>query len=459
MKISHLIIGLVCLVCIFFLGQAIAVLPFKIMLILVIGLVFAVLTIINPEIGLYLLVLVVPFAQQVTLGKIALGRVDVGTDDVFIIFIMLSWLVGLARRKEPLVLKTSLNWPIMAFFAISALSFLGGYTKFGQGVILMGFMHLFKFYEYVIVYFVVVSTIKNLEQIKKFLWVCSIVVGFIAFLHFYAMISTGHFSLSGPSVSDYMYIRIMYSFDNNACLGVYYAFFLSIILAMILNTPASGNKPPLVLFALILSFALFNTFSRSAYLGLVVSFLIISILREKRLSLIVLLLIIFSPIYMQSAILERITFTLQSVRPLVLDASSAMRITLWKQAFELFLSSPLIGTGYWTSRFILGEAHSQYFTILAETGIIGFSIFCWLIIRMLKNSIMLMKKADTDFLKSLGLGYLAGFSAILTTCFFGETLGGFRVVGSLWIVTGLITSANRLLSEKSKNSTVDIEST
>ena len=32
--------------------------------------------------------------------------------------ILLSWLAGLARRKEPVFLRTSLNWPIVAFFTV-----------------------------------------------------------------------------------------------------------------------------------------------------------------------------------------------------------------------------------------------------------------------------------------------------------------------------------------------------
>ena len=56
--------------------------------------------------------------------------------------------------------------------------------------------------------------------------------------------------------------------------------------------------------------------------------------------------------------------------------------------------------------------------------------------------------ADEYFLKALGLGYMAGLAGILATCFFSETLEAFRMIGPLWFVTGLITGANRLLSEK-----------
>ena len=456
MKISHLILGLLCFVALFFIGHAIATLPIKIILVLIIGLICSILTIMNLEIGLYLLIFVIPFTQQITIAKYGTIPVDIGTDDVLIIFIILSWLANLARRKEPIFLKTSLNWPIIAFFTAAVFSFIGAYRMFGTGPVLIGFLHLFKFFEYVAIYFIVVSAIRNFDQIKKFLLMCFIVVGFVTIIQFGSMIKWGQFSLSIPAPSSYLYMQTMYSFTSNAILGAYYSFFLAILLAIIISTSGSRGKMPLILFGTMLSFALFNTFSRSAYLGIVMGFFVLAMVKEKRLFLLVLLLIVFSPVYMQSAVLERITLTIQSLHPtLRFDPSASVRLSIWKKGLQVFLNNPIFGTGYWTTRWVLrAEAHSQYVAILIDTGIVGFSVFCWLIIRMFRNAIVLIKKANTDFLNALGVGYIAGFAAILTTCFFSDTLEAFRVIGPLWFVTGLITSANRLLSKKTEQTEI-----
>ena len=174
----------------------------------------------------------------------------------------------------------------------------------------------------------------------------------------------------------------------------------------------------------------------------------------------VLLFVFLSPIYMQSAVFERITLTVQTIKPttIVFDESSAIRLELWQRGLKVFFDNFIIGTGYWTTRWALGgyEAHSQYLALLIETGIIGFSVFCWLVVRMFKNALNLLRKTKSDFLKSVGIGYAAGLTAILITCFFSETLESFRLVGPLWFVTGLITSANRLLSKEKED--VDIDS-
>lgn len=459
MKISSLILGLLCFFLLFFIGYAIVTLPFKITLILVIGFILSVLTVFNLEIGLYLLIFVVPFTQQLSLGRLAFVPIDTGTDDALIIFIILSWLAGIARRKEPLFLKTPLNWPIVTFFSVAVFSLIGASTRFSQGVVIIGFLHLLKFFEYVAIYFIVVSTIKNEDQIKKFLIMCFVVVGFIALIQFGAILRWGHFSLSGEApTNNLFYNQTMEVFTSNAILGVFYSFFLSILLSILLDTPVSKGKVPLIFFAAIISFALFNTFSRSAYLGLMGSFLVMGLLKEKRFFLIVLLFIFLSPIYMQSAVLERITLTVHTIKStIVFDESSAIRLELWQKGFKVFFDNIIIGTGYWTTRYVLGgyEAHSQYVALLVETGIIGFSIFCWLVVRMFKNALNLLRKTNSVFLKSVGIGYAAGLSAILITCFFSESLEAFRMVGPLWFVTGLITSANRLLSKEKEEVDID----
>ena len=284
-----------------------------------------------------------------------------------------------------------------------------------------------------------------------------LVTGIIVIVQFSAIIRWGYFTLRTPPPG-FLYVQTVHAFMTNAVMGAYYAFFLSILLAFILNMPVTKDRIRLTLLAVIFSFALFNTFSRSAYVGIVVSFLVLAMLKEKRLFLIILLLLVFSPIYMETAVLERITFTIRSLRPVILDPSALARLIVWKKGIQVFFNNAIFGTGYWTARWaIRAEAHSQYLAILVETGIVGFSVFCWLIIRMFKNAIILLKKADTDFLKALGLGYIAGLSAILTTCFFTETLEAFRLLGPLWFVTGLVTVANRLLSEKAEK--LDIDST
>lgn len=455
MKAFRLILVLFYFTILFFLGRSVTIIPFRLTLALVLGFISSFLSLINLEIGLMLLIFVVPFTQQLPIGFVGpfQGPIDIGTDDILIFFVIFSWLLFLIKSKKPFFPRSSLNWPVFAFFTAAMLSFIGADARFGEDAVLIEFMHLLKFFEYVAVYFIVITAINNIDQIKKFLLMFFMVVGFIVIVQFVSMLKWGGFTTYSVD-----YLKNMYGFYSNATMGAYYCFFLSMLLVLVLDMPASIGKLLLILFIAIFSLALFTTYARSAYLGIFVSILVIAIFKEKKFFIIILLFIVLSPILMRP-VLGRITYTVhRDSAGMALDESSEIRLYLWRKSWGTFLNNPIFGTGFWSTRYTLGtEAHSQYLAILGETGIVGFSTFCWMFIAMFRNSIVLIKKANTYFLKNLGIGYLAGLSAILITCFFSETLEAFQIVGPLWFVTGLIVSANRLSSEK--NEKIDIDAT
>jgi O-antigen ligase len=461
MKISRLILSLLGICALFYIGQFICTQPFKIIIFLVVGFILAILSLVSTKFGLFFLIFVIAFTQQLSLANIEFSYVQVGTDDFLILFIIFSWICGLIRRKEPFFLKTSLNWPLAAFFAASIFPYIGTAINmnvsqpYGIGFMLISILHLFKLYEYVFVYFIVISVIKNLEEVKKYIFMFFIVVGILVIIQIVAMIVLG---ATGTPTGRLMHISVMHAISSNAILGAYYDLLLFIIIAVLLDTAFSKTKVFLILLSIMISFALFNTYSRSAYLGLIAGFLILGRLKEKRLFLVVLLFLALAPVYMQPAVFDRIALTVRTVKPtVVLDESSTIRLFLWKRAIQLFLTSPIFGRGYWTARYAMGgtEAHNQYLSILLDTGLIGFSIFCWLIIRMYNNAIVLKKNANTPFLKSLGVGYIAGLSAVLVGCFFSENLESFNLTGPLWFITALIVSANRLLLQKKEKLEID----
>jgi O-antigen ligase len=458
---QRIIFGFIGFAILIFVGSIIPSLTLKTTIIAVVAFIIAVSVLVDLKTGLLLLVFGIPYTQQLNMGRLAGCPIDVGTDDLIIIIIIFSWLATIARRKEPHFLKTPLNWSIGAFFTAAMFSFIGSGIRFGFNNIVIGILHLFKFFEYVMIYFIVVSAIENIEEVKKFLKMFFAVTGVVVVTQIIAVIVYGTSSLSPPYVGrdNLAYFHSMYSFVSNSILGAYYLFFLSILLAILIDAPFFKGKVPLVIFAIAMSFGLFNTYSRSAYVGFVASFLILTRFKSNRLLLILLFLVLFTPVYFQSAILERITFTVQSVGPngVVLDESSAIRLVLWKQAIQAFLKAPIFGMGYWTTRYALGgyEAHNQFLALLVETGVVGFSIFCWLLVKMYKNALALFRKAEDFVIKGLAVGYIAGLSGILVTCFFGETLEAFRMIGPLWFVTALITCANRFLDDKEVSAEID----
>lgn len=428
-------------------GQAVATAKPQFILVVIVGLVLSVLTIMNLEWGLYILILVLPFTVQYHLGK----AIQTGTDDLILLFLIFSWLANRARTKEPIVVATPLNWPFISFFVVGMISLIGLTSRFPQDVVVLGALHLLKFFEYVFIYFIVVSCIKELPQVRKFTIAFLINLGVVAAIQIVQSITGGGLA-SGIFFAKSTVVRYGVStFESNAILGAFYCFALSIVIGLIVTIRSLRMKVVLMIFSVVISFALFNTFARSAYVGIIVGIFVIAVLKEKRLFILFLALLIISPILMQPAVSERITMTLQQVNPTVkLDPSAQIRLTLWRQTFKVFMENPIFGVGWWGIRFILGtEAHSQFWAYLSEVGIVGFGIFLWLMARIFKISLWVENNAPDNFTEGLSLGYAAGLAGILATCLFSETLEAFRMLGPLWFMTGLIASVrNILLNQK-----------
>jgi O-antigen ligase len=68
------------------------------------------------------------------------------------------------------------------------------------------------------------------------------------------------------------------------------------------------------------------------------------------------------------------------------------RFTLWEQALAVFQAHPLLGSGSGTLNTLIGAlAHQTYLSILAETGLIGASIFICILATVLNQAARLLK--------------------------------------------------------------------
>ncbi|KPK41036.1 MAG: hypothetical protein AMJ78_06540 [Omnitrophica WOR_2 bacterium SM23_29] len=444
------IIFLILLILMVQMGQMIATAKPKLILVLVAGLVLSMLTIMNLEWGLYILIFVIPFTMQIGLRK----YIEAGTDDMLLLFLIFSWLANRARTKEDIIVSTPLNWPFFLFFVSGAISLIPLGLRFPQNLFTLGALHLLRFFEYVFIYFIVVSCVKELPQVKKFTIAFLINVAVIALVQIIQNIIGNPLNLGVMYIKNDLVRYAVATFESNAILGAFYCFAISILIGLTLTSQSAKVKIFLTAFSVILSFALFNTFSRSAYVGIIASLFIIAALKEKKLYILLLALLIISPIIIQATVFQRVAITIQTLKPAVeLDPSSQIRLVLWRKAFEIFKESPIFGIGYWGVRFILGtEAHSQYWAYLTEIGIVGFGIFLWLMARTFKTASWVKEKASDNFVRGLGLGYIGGLGGVLMTCFFSETLEAFRMLGPLWFITGLVVASRNILLSQAETS-------
>ncbi len=68
------------------------------------------------------------------------------------------------------------------------------------------------------------------------------------------------------------------------------------------------------------------------------------------------------------------------------------RVALWRDAYAVFLSHPILGSGGGTLPTLLSSAaHETFLSILAETGLIGFTLFAGILVVVLNQAARLLK--------------------------------------------------------------------
>lgn len=153
----------------------------------------------------------------------------------------------------------------------------------------------------------------------------------------------------------------------------------------------------------------------------------------------------------------------------------AERIAYWEFGFNVFQESPIIGVGLGNTGFQFEENLAPYahtlvemmdildydnpnfpnpknlwIRLLAETGIIGFALFCTWIVLMLVAGI-LISTYPRSFYRMMGF---AGILAFIAFVIEGFSLDSFALP-QMWIVFGLVTAAWWDSERRSTNPTLD----
>lgn len=151
------------------LGQVISGFSYKISLILVLGVAIFLVTLINTDVGLFILILSMLLSPEILLGRIPGRDIVVRIDDFLLAIITFAWLAKTAiYRKLALFIKTPLNKIISLYIFLCLISTLRG-MAIGYVVPAKGLFYLARYIEYFLLYILVANQIHSRKQIKFFL--------------------------------------------------------------------------------------------------------------------------------------------------------------------------------------------------------------------------------------------------------------------------------------------------
>lgn len=415
---------------------------------LIAGLVFFIASFISTEIALYLLIFSMLLSPEFIIGSTegaSLGRgVTIRVDDFLLMIIGISWVAHMAVNKElGLFLKTPLNMPIALYILVCLVSTLFG-SLFGRVDFKTGFFFVLKYFEYTIVYFMVVNHLKHEKQIVRFVWAILITCAVVS------IIGISQIPLGG---------RVSAPFEGESgepnTLGGYLIFIISITSGLLLTSRSLQKRLLLGMLIALFLVPLLYTQSRSSYAALLPAVFTFLFLSEKKMVILISILcagFIFL-VHTPEVAKKRIFYTFTQGRNrtdvvkvggVKLDTSTSDRLSSWYSASRDWTKEPILGYGVTGYKFV----DAQYIRVLVETGVTGLLVFILLMVRIYKKAHENLLAAQNPFNRGLVMGFIAGFVGLLFHGIGANTFIIVRIMEPFWFVTAMVMLVNKVEKEE-----------
>jgi len=398
----------------------------------------------RPRLGLYFLVPLIPLQTfRYRLHDFPLG-------EKFVDIVLLGVLLGLLlRRDRATFIRSTLNRPLF-FYAVFLYFSLWAGSFFMGGALPLSpadprLSDWKNYVEMPLLFAMVASAIEDKKQMKILLTLMC-----LSFLvvnrSFYNTMHSRDLSAFSYNVRDAG--PLGYAGVNGlAAFEVEFAAFLLCLYAFEKKKLIKLGYIGLLVTSV---YCVLFAYSRGAYVGYLVVLVFIGLFRERKLLLAVFLTVLAWETVLPTSVQQRIEMTEQNGE---LDNSAAGRVTLWKDAINLFRRSPVIGTGFDTYKYMgrfemLRDTHNYYLKVAVETGFIGLMLFLWILYKMFQYGFSLYWTAEDPFLRSVGLGVAAMIVAAVVLNLFGDRWTFFQLDGFIWVLLGC-AARGHLLEEQS----------
>ncbi|WP_051585970.1 O-antigen ligase family protein [Caldanaerobius polysaccharolyticus] len=197
------------------------------------------------------------------------------------------------------------------------------------------------------------------------------------------------------------------------------------------------------------------TFTRGAWLALVVSLLIYAFLKDKRiiglLVIIGIIALFIPPVYNRISYLVSPTYLVSSM-----EGGRLKRLQI---GLNLLSQSPIIGIGLGqfggatAARFNVNSLYSDnyFLKILVETGYIGIILFIYLLLSVIRQFFVTMKRCEDRFIKDIVKGIFAGLMGVVFHNLVENVFEVPMMSTYFWFLTGIIVVSSRLKSPIEKS--------
>ena len=417
-----------------FLGVAAACIPLKIFFLIICGLLFVGFTLRHTVFGVYCVILGSPFLPTMALLAASL---------VCALSFFLQIIIGKKTALRPVPLGG-----FIAFFMFTmSFATLFSFTFAKSLQILLIYL------AFVLFYFVTYQTLDTKKKWKGAIISLLFAAAIVAFIGIYQNFSgvAGAASWVDQDMFDQIKTRVYSTFDNPNVLGEFLVLMVPLSLAVIWRSRTDGQKFIYIAVFLALGACMIFTWSRGAWLGVLLATALFLLIADKRWSLLAVVGVLLLPVILSSnsAIASRILSVGNTQ-----DTSTAYRVSIWQASLTMIRDFWLSGIGLGSDafsmiypRYALAGAnfalhsHNLFLQIMVEAGIAGIITFVVMILAFVRRlfSGFVYHKRKT-FSGAIMLALATGILGFLFQGLTDNVWYNYKMVLVFWIVLALAGS-------------------
>lgn len=382
----------------------------------------------NNKLGFFLLLLIRPLLDSLTnFNILSLSDFSFNLSAILgIIATMLTILVYIKNRKD--IPKTSLK---LFWWFFIVVTFLSIFFSFNKVISFIEWVRLLSIYSFFFLGFLLIKNKYDFFQLLKVTVYSALIPTFFAI---YQFITETGITLPLEGITN----RIYGTFAHPNLFAYYLVLVISILTYLILVRKNLFSNSLLFIFY---SIVLVLTFTRGAWLALILIFFIIGIIKYRKMLLALILILLF--VYIA---IEPIRIRVNALNKYDPNSSIEWRKGIWQDGLSIAKEKIFLGHGTGTASKILLEnrgekagspdPHNDYLKIFIENGLIGVLSYILLILALWYNLIKKYFSSQDSDQKDLYL-ILFGLSvAIFTMSFADNVIRNTVLQWTFWAMLG-----------------------
>lgn len=433
--------------------------------------------------GVAALLLMVPLYPKFPLFNIPGTYVAIRAEDFLIAFLAVFWLSYLLRDNPVEFFQKPLNKALLLFWSVGLLSLVSAVLLTATVVPHLGLLHWARRVEYMIPFFIAIAAVRKRPN-SVFFAETLFITSLFAFLYgvgqvwaSFPVISTQNEEFAKGLALRYVPGARLYStFAGHYDLAAFLVLLFPLAFAFLFISKNWIYR--LVIFLGVISPAfwlLMRTESRVSFAAYLLAVVVTLWLIRRRLFIVPFVLISFILMVTVGGLGERYIYTIdiykqkllrlellnmsrniawaqeekisapvrlenkaaegKLLEPVIEDRSTSIRFNVeWPRAIRAFAKNPLLGTGYSS----IGLAtDSDYLRLLGETGLVGFLAFFLVIVRLIGEFGLFLRRHELDFEYAFVSAFIGGLVGLLLNATFIDIFEASKVAIIFWTLAGI----------------------